>query len=365
MALTNYVTLGRSGLRVSPMCLGAMTFGEQWGWGSDDETATAVLEHYLERGGNFIDTANIYTKGYSEAFIGSYFAGRKSTVSNPPRDRVVLATKFMGNMYLRDPNGGGAGRKSIIAACEQSLRRLQTDYIDLYWAHFWDQHTPLEEMVRALDDLVRSGKVRYVGLSDHPAWVCAKCQHLAQELRAGHFIALQIEYSLAQRTVEGELMPMARHYGMGVTPWSPLKGGILSGKFTRNNHPTEDTRTKPENRHLSDKNYAIIDELIAIAKEASATPAQIALRWLSLQPGVSSIIIGARKLSQLQENLSALEVTLSEEQLQRLDTASAVEQAFPFDFVHNLKTAIHGGTSINGEQREPWPLAPKDDQERY
>jgi aryl-alcohol dehydrogenase-like predicted oxidoreductase len=365
MALTQYKTLGQSGLRVSPLCLGTMTFGEQWGWGSSEDVSRQVLDRYLELGGNFLDTANIYTKGYSEHFIGEYFANKKGCPSNRPRDRVVIATKFMGNMYVGDPNGGGAGRKAIIKACEESLRRLRTDYIDLYWAHFWDQFTPLEEMVRAMDDLVRSGKVLYLGLSDHPAWVVTHCHHLLREIKGNPLIGLQIEYSLAQRTVEGELMPMAQQLGLGVTPWSPLRAGLLSGKITRNIWPPEATRMQKNSPHLTEKNFRIIDELIAISEEVGASPAQVAIRWLMQKPGVVSPIIGARTVAQLEDNVQAASITLSTEQMARLDEVSSVTHAFPYDFVKAVKANILGGTEVNGESRPVWDLAPANDAERF
>jgi aryl-alcohol dehydrogenase-like predicted oxidoreductase len=230
MPLNQYLTLGRSGLRVSPFCLGGMTFGNDLGWGSDVNESEAVLSRYLEAGGNFIDTANSYTRGHSEKIIGDYFAEKKGK-----RDRVVLATKFFFNLFAGDPNGGGAGRKGIIAQCEESLRRLQTDYIDLYYLHNWDRFTPVEETMRALDDLVTSGKIRYLGFSDAPAWKVAQAQTIAHFRGWAPLIALQIEYSLMERTVEGELMPMAEELGLGVLPWSPLKMGALSGKYTRAN----------------------------------------------------------------------------------------------------------------------------------
>ena len=371
MLLQNYVTLGHSGLRVSPLCLGTMTFGTQWGWGSDDATATTIIDKYLAEGGNFIDTANIYTKGYSEKFLGDYFAAGRSTVSNCLRDRVVLATKFMGNLYGGDPNGGGAGRKSIIAACEQSLRRLKTDYIDLYWAHFWDTFTPVEEMLRAMESLVTSGKVRYLGLSDHPAWICAHAQHILKEINGSPLIALQIEYSLAQRTVEAELIPMARHFGMGVTPWSPLRGGVLSGKFTRTSRPDTHTRVQENSPQLSEKNYQIIDELLKLTEEVQQrqskkiSVAQVALRWLAQKNGVSSIIIGARTFEQLADNMGCVAFELTSDDMQRLDTVSQVPMAFPFDFVEATKTNILGGTTVNGQTRATWDLAPKGDEDRY
>lgn len=372
MTLSNYVTLGRSGLKVSRLCLGTMTFGNQWGWGCDDATSISILERYLAEGGNFIDTANIYTKGHSERIIGDYFSSKQASVSNIPRDRVVIATKFMGNMYRDDPNGGGGGRKSIILACEQSLRRLKTDYIDLYWSHFWDQETPLDETLRAMEDLVRSGKVRYLGLSDHPAWVCAHAQHILKEMSGSPLIALQIEYSLAQRTVEAELITMAQHFGMGVTPWSPLRGGILSGKFSRTNLPTANstTRVKESSPHLHEKNFNIIDTLQNIAAEQSETLsktvsiAQVALGWLLKKPGVSSIIMGVRSIEQFEDNSLACSFELDNSQMQRLDNVSAVTLPFPYEFLNNAKTLINGGTCINGEKRDYWELCPSNDRER-
>ena len=214
MPLDHYVTLGRSGLRVSPLCLGAMTFGEDLGWGSSVEESQRIIDRFLELGGNFIDTANVYTKGHSEKIIGDH-VGRHAA----RRDRLVIATKFSGNLYPGDPNGGGSGRKSIVAACEKSLRRLQTDYIDLYWLHNWDVHTPIEETMAALDDLVRAGKVRYIGVSDTPAWKVAEANVTARFRGWSPFIGLQIEYSLLERTVEQELVPMAlraraRHHAL-------------------------------------------------------------------------------------------------------------------------------------------------------
>ena len=230
MPLDHYVTLGRSGLRVSPLCLGAMTFGEDLGWGSSVEESQQIIDRFIELGGNFIDTANFYTKGHSEKILGDH-VGRHSA----RRDRLVLATKFSGNLYPGDPNGGGSSRKSIIGACENSLRRLQTDYIDLYWLHMNDRFTPIEETLRALDDLVASGKVRYIGFSDTPAWRAAQAQTIAHFSGWAPLVSLQIEYSLLERTVEGELIPMAQDMGLGVTPWGPLKSGALSGKYTRAN----------------------------------------------------------------------------------------------------------------------------------
>src|SRR5436190_18644890 len=288
MSLDHYRTLGRSGLRVTPLCLGTMTFGEDWSWGSTVEESEAILARYLDRGGNFIDTANGYTKGHSEVIIGDYFARTPAR-----RDRIVIATKFSTNLFPGDPNGGGAGRKAIVAACEESLRRLRTDYIDLYWMHFWDPFTPIDETLRALDDLVRAGKVRYIGASDTPAWKVAQAQVLAELRGWSPFVGLQIEYSLIERTVEGELVPMALEFGLGITPWSPLRGGVLSGKYTRANaasaSPDRGDRVKS---FLTERNLTIIDELIRIAGETGTSPASVALSWVQSRPGVSSTIIG-------------------------------------------------------------------------
>jgi len=359
MPLDHYVTLGRSGLRVSPLCLGAMTFGLDWGWGSDVETSRKVIDTYTDRGGNFIDTANIYTKGHSEKIIGDHI-GRQPA----KRDRLVIATKCTGNMFPSDPNGGGGGRKSLMAAVDESLRRLQTDYIDLLWSHFWDKNSPIDELMRAVDDLVRAGKVRYFGLSDHPAWVCAQAQYEARLHNWSPIVALQIEYSLRQRTVEGELMPMARALGMGVTPWSPLAGGVLTGKYTRDKRP-EEGRSSSGWINPTERDYDIIDVLVDVAEKVGATPAQVALKWVQDRPGVTSTIIGARTLEQLDANLAALDVDLPDDQRARLDEVSAQPQAFPYDFVNNVKTVIQNGTTVNGEHRDVWDMSPQNDDERH
>ena len=324
MALNDYVTLGNSGLRVSPLCLGAMTFGEDWGWGSSVSESETIIASFFERGGNFIDTANLYTKGHSEKIIGD-FVGR----DRAKRDRVVIATKFFGNLYPGDPNGGGAGRKAIAASCEQSLRRLQTDYIDLYWMHCWDRFTPIEETMRALDDLVQAGKVRYIGFSDTPAWKVSQAQTIARFRGWTPLVALQIEYSLIERTVEGELIPMALEMGLGVTPWSPLRGGVLSGKYTRENAGTmKADRGERVTQFLNERSYRIIDELARIATAHETTSAAIALAWVQQRPGVASTIIGARRLDQLQQNLAALDHRLSAEEVDRARCAVAANAEF-------------------------------------
>ena len=344
MSLDHYVTLGRSGLRVSPFCLGAMTFGEDLGWGSSVEESQQIIDRFIELGGNFIDTANFYTKSHSEKIIGDHI-GRHSE----RRDRLVLATKFSGNLYPGDPNGGGSGRKSIIAACENSLRRLQTDYIDLYWLHNWDVHTPIDETMAALDDLVRAGKVRYIGVSDTPAWKIVEANITARFRGWSSFIGLQIEYSLLERSVEQELVPMALELGLGITPWSPLKSGVLSGKYTRHNAG----QLKPDRGFIADgfigeKTYAIVDELELIAKAHESTVARVALAWVQAQPGVSSTIIGARRIAQLEDNIKALDIKLSADELGRLNTLTQPTFGFP-QSIQPWFPAIHnGGTSVNG-----------------
>lgn len=361
MSLNHYVTLGRSGLRVSPFCLGAMTFGEDLGWGSSVKDSEAIMDRFIERGGNFIDTANAYTKGHSEKIIGDHL-GR----DRQKRDRVVIATKFTSNLYLGDPNGGGASRKAIVAQCEQSLRRLQTDYIDLYWLHAWDRWTPIEETMSALHDLVQSGKVRYIGVSDTPAWKVTQANMLANFHGWSAFVGLQIEYSLLERTVEGELIPMAQELGLGVTPWSPLKSGALSGKYTRENHGQHKADRGPwVLSALNDKTYDLIDALVRIAKEIESTPARVALAWVQGRPGVASTIIGARTIAQLDDNLNALDLKLSEAHIKALDELSAPKLNFPAAFLKFSSTFMHGGAMVNGEPSGVWPLAPQSDAERY
>ena len=270
-SLADYRTLGRSGLRVSPLCLGTMTFGQEWGWGADAAASDAMLDRYLGAGGNFLDTANIYTKGHSEVIIGDYLKQRGG------RHRVVLATKFCGNLHAGDPNAGGASRKSITFNLDESLRRLRSDYIDLYWMHFSDPHTPIAETMRALDDAVCAGKVRYLGISDTPAWRAVQGQYEAIFRNWTPFIALQIEYSLMERSVEGDLLPMAQELGLGITPWSPLKGGLLSGKYGRHRHPEGEGRHKPDSKYLTERTYQILDALDAVAKEQGQDAAAVAL----------------------------------------------------------------------------------------
>jgi aryl-alcohol dehydrogenase-like predicted oxidoreductase len=361
MPLDHYVTLGRSGLRVSPLCLGAMTFGTEWGFGCSPEDSVRLIDAYLDRAGNFIDTANLYTRGHAEKIIGDHIGRHPAK-----RDRTVIATKFCGNLYRDDPNAGGAGRKAIFQQVEHSLRRLQTDYIDLYWLHFWDSHTPIDETMRALDDLVRAGKVRHIGFSDTPAWKCVQAQALAESHGWSPIVTLQLEYSLLERTIEGELIPMGLEYNLGLCPWSPLKGGILTGKYTRESIPKPgEARYKEDSRYLTEETFAIVDQLVETGKAVGATPAQVALKWVQDRPLVASSIIGARTMKQLEDNLAALDVEIPEEHAAKLEELSRPKLNFPHDFLEGARVAIHGGMTVNSVTPPVWELCPEKDSERY
>jgi aryl-alcohol dehydrogenase-like predicted oxidoreductase len=344
MPLDHYVTLGRSGLRVSPLCLGAMTFGEDLGWGTSVEESEQIIDRFVDLGGNFIDTANFYTMSHSEKIIGDHIGRHPAR-----RDRLTIATKFSGNLYPGDPNGGGSGRKALINACENSLRRLQTDYIDLYWLHVWDANTPIEETIAALDGLVRAGKVRYLGVSDTPAWKIAEANLIARFRGWSAFIGLQIEYSLLERSVEQELVPMAGEFGLGITPWSPLKNGVLSGKYTRRNDGQQKAdRGAILDGFLNENTYEVVDELEIIAKAHETTVASVALAWVRAQPAVTSIIIGARRLSQLDDNIRAVDVNLTTEELARLNALTEPTLGFPQSMLTTVPSITNGGTTVNG-----------------
>ncbi len=275
---------------------------------------------HFRAGGNFIDTANLYTNGTSEKFLGEFLGA--------DRERIVLATKYTNSMPGNDPNAAGNQRKNMMQAVEASLKRLQTDYIDLYWLHIWDFLTPVEEVMRGFDDLVRSGKILYAGISDAPAWVVSRAQMLAELRGWTAFAGLQIEYSLIERTVERDLIPMARELGIAVTPWGALAGGLLTGKYTAGN--TDPKRI--QNPTLDARRNAIIAAVQEVAQETGRTPAQVALNWVRQQPGTIIPILGARKLSQLQDNLAALEWRLSPEQVSKLSEVSKIELGFPHHF---------------------------------
>lgn len=349
MSLDAYVTLGRSGLRVSPFTLGTMTFGEDWGWGASPDESKEILAAYVDRGGNSIDTANLYTNGHSERIIGDFLAGQSAV-----RDRLVLATKFFGNLYENDPNGGGPGRKAIVQQLENSLRRLQTDYIDLYWLHNFDPATPVEETLRALDDLVSAGKIRYVGFSDVPAWATAEAATIARLRGWAPVIALQLEYSLLERTSEGELIPMAQAMGMGVMPWSPLRSGFLSGKYSSSSTTDVDTT---RGRAPSEADFVVIDAVKSVADEVGATSAQVALAWLAGRPAVTSIVIGARRMHQFVNNLGALDVTLTDAQRAKLEEVSTPRLNFPADNNRLLAPSMQfAGATVDGRPSTVSPL---------
>ena len=346
----NYQLLGRSGLRVSDLCLGTMTFGEDWGWGAAKDEARRIYDAYREAGGNFIDTANIYTNGSSEKLVGEFVKGH--------REEMVIATKYTNatNGFSgrpgTDANAGGNQRKNMVQAVEQSLKRLGTDYIDLYWQHIWDQMTPVEEVMRAFDDLVRAGKVLYVGISDAPAWVVAKSNTLAELRGWTRYVGLQIEYNLLERTVERELIPMAKDEDLTILAWSPLRNGLLTGKYLPENvkqSEAEGARMHSEMMKgfgsVEESVHATVREVVAVGGEAGVSSAQVALAWLRYQPVPVIPIIGARKLAQVEDNLRSLDVTLSPEQLARLDKASAVSLGFPHDFLSRdpVKAIVYGG----------------------
>lgn len=351
MSLDHYVTLGRSGLRVSPFALGAMTFGEDAGGaGSSVEESERILATYLDLGGNFIDTANFYTNGHSEKILGDYFADRSGR-----RDRVVLASKFFTNMFPGDPNGGGAGRSSIVAQLHESLRRMRTDYLDVYWLHNWDRHTPIEETMRTLDDLVRAGKIRYIGFSNNPAWVTARAQTMAQLNGWTPLIALQIEYSLLARTIEGEIAPLADDQGMAVVPWSPLKNGFLSGKYRRGTDVVDSARSAFVGGP-TEAQFTVIDAVSVIADELGATAAAVALAWLRARPGTVVPILGARRLAHLEDNVAALELTLDPAHLRVLDEVSAPELSDPAPQNGPIRAMLQfAGSTVDGESSGVYP----------
>ncbi len=355
MSLTKFRTLGRSGLVVSPVALGTMTFGPGE-WGADDATSRAIFDAYRATGGNFIDTADIYSGGASETLVGRFI---KETSS---RDEVVLATKFAFNGSASplsakpagggNPNAGGAGAKNIHRALDASLKRLGTDYVDLYWMHIWDGVTPVEEIVQTLGDLVRAGKIRYYAFSDMPAWLAIKAATIAAERRIPGPIAIQVEYSLVARDIEAEHIPAAREAGMGVMPWSPLAGGFLTGKYRR-----EDTSGSGRlsgsnpfgNSKFVDRNWGVLEALIAVAGELDRPAAQVALAWVMARPGITATIIGASKVAQLASNIAATEIDLSEGQMTRLNEASAPAPGFSAGLASPMiRRMVFGGNDVAG-----------------
>lgn len=317
----NYKLLGRSGLKVSELCLGTMGFGTEGGWGADKNTSFELMETYANAGGNFLDTANIYKLGTSEKIIGEFINPRD-------RDYWVLATKYSLKDNETNPNASGNNRKNMMRSVEASLKRLQTDFIDVFYLHIWDDLAPIDEVLRGLDDLIRQGKIHYAAISDTPAWVIAKGNTMAELMGWNQFIALQVEYSLIQRSVERELIPMARHFGMTVLPWAPLGGGALSGKYLRGDRG----RIKPESVRLNENSTRITQEVVAVAEKLGVPASHVALKWTT-QQGFSSIpIAGATKRTQLEENLRSVTLVIPEDDMQRLNKVSEIDPGFPNKF---------------------------------
>lgn len=354
--LDEYRLLGRSGLRVSPLSLGAMTFGDAWGWGADKQAARRIFDTYLDAGGNMVDTANIYTDGQSEQYLGEFIRGR--------REHVVIATKYSGTRDPANPNAGGTNRKSLVGSVEASLRHLQTDHLDLLYVHAWDGLTCGDEIIAALADLVSAGKVLYLGISDTPAWQVARMQTIAELRGWAPLVALQVEYSLIERTTERDLIPMAAELGLAVVPWAPLGGGVLTGKYTAADldaPPTDrpgGTRRDyvMANRTLNERGLAIAATVVEVADDLGVRPAQVALAWTLQNPAVVSSLVGARTPEQLQENLFALHITLDDEHLRRLDEASAIDPGFPHEFLTRpmARGVVHGHTHTRPRPVTRW-----------
>ncbi len=348
--MMKYKLFGTSGLRVAELSLGALTFGTESGWGEDKAESRRIFDAYVQAGGNFIDTANKYNEGTSERWTGEFIASE--------RDRFVVATKFSLNMRPGDPNAGGNHRKSIVQSLEASLERLGTTYVDLYWLHQWDFTTRVDEIMRALDDLVRAGKVLYVGISDAPAWIVAQSNTLAELRGWSAFAGIQIEYSLIERTAERELLPMARSLGLATTAWGVVGQGVLTGKFHRaaDPHQAADTRRAAMTaRHITDRNLAIarVVEEVAAAKGCSMT--QVAINWVRQQDQQMIPIVGARTLAQLEDNLACLAHPLTPAELSRLDAASRIDLGFPHDFLAlpRIVAQRFGGTEARVENHRP------------
>ena len=367
MSLTNYRTLGKSGLSVSPFGLGTMTFGMSR-WGSDDATSRAVFDSYVGAGGNFIDTADVYSSGRSEEMLGTFISESQS------RDSLVLTTKA-GFAFGSGPHAGGNGAKHVHAALEGSLKRLRTDYIDLFWTHVWDGVTPAEELLNTMAALVQTGKIRYWGMSNAPAWYVTKMATLALVRGLPGPIALQYSYSLANREIENEFVPLAAEFGMGIVPWSPLAFGLLTGKYDRatveaagplagglpkdaaapgEQRPDGDKRLDGANPFgdtlFTDRNWKLVDAIKAVASDAAHTPASIAYAWVNNRPGVTSTLLGVSRVSQLKDNVAALDIVLTPEQCAELDAASAMEQSTVYSLVSSQarQYAVFGGSAIRG-----------------
>lgn len=352
---SKYITLGRSGLRVSPLSLGGATFNAGYGIGADENTSQALIKYYLDQGGNFIDTADFYSEGKSEQAIGQFIH------DSGLRDRIVLGTKFTMNADKQNPNAGGNSRKNIRRALEGSLRRLQTDYIDIYWLHLWDIVTPIEEVVSTLNDLIREGKILYYGFSNVPAWYATRAYSLAEQQGYDRPVALQLKYSLIERNIETEHLMAAQALGLAICLWSPLSEGFLSGKYQR-----VDNQLNGEGRlavfkelghtdplQFSEKDWEVLDMLITISNETGKSPAQIALNWLIVQKGVTSITLGAKSISQLQENMASLSFELPDDIIHRLTAVSQKKSNYPY----NLFNGIYQDYVNGGHKVEAWSPA--------
>ncbi|WP_114936214.1 aldo/keto reductase [Mucilaginibacter endophyticus] len=338
----NYKLLGRSGLKVSELCLGAMGFGTEGGWGAEKDASFAIMDAFAEAGGNFIDTANVYKLGTSEKIIGEY-------LGNHDRDYFVLATKYTLKDNTTNPNASGNNRKNMMRSVEESLKRLKTDFIDVLYLHIWDNITPIDEVLRGLDDLIKQGKVTYAAISDTPAWVVSKGNTLAELMGWSQFIALQVEYSLLARTAERELIPMAKHYGMTVTPWAPLAGGALTGKYLRG----EQGRVKAESNRRNNRAQTITEAVVDIAADLGVSESHVALQWMMDRDFSCIPIVGATKIDQLKDNLKAIDTKLSPEHFKKLNEVSAIELGFPGDFFNEdaVKMNSFGGFYDRVEKR--------------
>jgi len=359
MSIDRYYTLGKTGLRVSRLALGTMTFGKEWGWGNEKEDAKEIFNYYLDQGGNFVDTADMYTGGTSEEFIGEFMKERNN------REEIVLATKFTFNTSKNQHvNGGGNSRKNIRRTLEESLKRLQTDYIDLYILHAWDRMTSVEEVMRTLNDLVSEGKILHYALSNVPAWYASKAQALAQFHNYEPISALQMEYSLIQRSIEHEYIDLAQHTNTGIMTWSPLGGGLLSGKYK----PGIDDQKEVKGRlkHITDnggevsskdneRNWNIVKTLHEVSKEINQPMASVAINWTANQPSVASVLVGATKMSQMEANMKALNFKIPTELMQKLHDASAPDIPYPYTFFQpKLQERIYPDTKVGLKPDSYW-----------
>jgi aryl-alcohol dehydrogenase-like predicted oxidoreductase len=335
-----YKILGRTGLRVSELCLGTMTFGEDWSFGASKEVSRKIFDAFCNAGGNFIDTANTYTYGTSEKLIGEFIA--------QDRKHFVISTKYSLSTNPEDANGGGNSRKQMFQAIEGSLDRLKSEYVDVFWLHVWDTVTPIDEIMRGLEDLARSGKTLYIGISNAPAWLTSYANMFAEGQGWSKFVGIQIEYSLIQRTAERELLPMSRALNLGVLAWAPLGGGILSGKYVLKGDEIHIGESKRGNWLNSDrltrKTMQIASAIVEVSQELKCPPSQVALNWIRQRPGDIIPIVAGRTLEQMAENLACLGSRLGSDHIQQLDSVSEISLGYPHEFLASeaLQTALLG-----------------------